>query len=293
MPAITLPHITIDTNEYGSPEGTPVLLLHGFPDAPVSWRALIDRWSGPPVRFIVPALRGYGRTTITAEDARSGEIAALADDALLLLHALKIERAVVVGHDWGARAAYAAAALQPDRIQAVVGLASEYVAYRNSGELPYSQAHDYWYQWFFHTPQGEQSLTRNRARLCGYLWKVWSPAWHFAEKELSEAAEAWNNPQFVATVLSYYRTRYGNAAGASRYAGQVTRLADKPRISVPTWFVVGLGDACNHPAGSLGQEEWFTGGYRRIEVPGVGHFLHREAPDAVTATLVAALEGSH
>jgi pimeloyl-ACP methyl ester carboxylesterase len=292
MPSLTLPHITIDYAEHGDPAGTPVLLLHGFPDAPIAWHPLIQHWTSrpnPPVRFLAPAQRGYAATTVTDPAARSGQVAALADDALQLLKALNIPRAIIVGHDWGARAAYAAAALEPQRVQAVLGLASEYVAVRNTGILPHPQERDYWYQWFFHTPQGEQSLTRDRAGLCRYLWQLWSPTWNFADAELNQAAEAWANPQFVATVLHYYRTRHNNAPGTPLYDSAHARLAAKPRIAVPTWFVTGLADACNHPASSLGQQDWFTAGFERIELPGIGHFIHREAPEAVATVLATVL----
>jgi pimeloyl-ACP methyl ester carboxylesterase len=266
-----------------------VLLLHGFPDSAAGWGALIDAWRGEPVRWIVPMLRGYGATRITDSEAETGEIAALADDLLLLQEALSIDRATWVGHDWGAGAVFAAAVLRPERVRAVVGLASAYVHSRDTGELPHAQERDYWYQWFFHTPQGEQSLTRDRLGLCRYLWQVWSPTWRFPEGDLLEAASAWENPQFVATVLSYYRTRHGNAPGAAPYAGAHAELEKKPKITVPTWFVVGLADACNHPEGSLGQEDWFTGGYERVELPGIGHFIHRQAPEAVAGVLARTL----
>lgn len=292
MPQITLPHIEIEYQEHGDPQGTPVLLLHGFPDSVDSWRGLVAAWHGEPVRFVAASMRGFGRTRITDEAARSGQTAALADDALGLLKHLRMESPVLMGHDWGARAVFAAAALAPRGLRAVVALASEYIAYGNSGELPHRQERDYWYQWFFHTPQGEASLTRDRAGLCGYLWQVWSPTWRFNEDDLHEAAGAWENPQLVATVLHYYRNRHGNAPGVALYQAQQEELAKKPKIAVPTWFVTGLADACNHAEGSLGQEAWFTRGYKRIEIPGAGHFLHREAPEAVAGVLAEALAGT-
>ncbi len=293
MPTLTLPHIEIEYEEHGDPRGRPALLLHGFPDCAAGWGDLLAAWSATegatPVRFVVPSLRGYGATRITDPEAETGEFAALADDALLLLEHLGIEHAVVIGHDWGARAAYSMAVLQPTRIAAVIGLASEYVAYGNTGILPHAQERDYWYQWFFNTPQGEASLTRDRAGLCRLLWQVWSPTWHFAETALEQAARSWQNPQFVSTVVSYYRVRHGNARGSARYAAQHALLAEKPAVTVATWYILGTADACNHPEGSLGQEAWFAGSYERVEVPGIGHFVHREAPMEVASVLARAL----
>jgi pimeloyl-ACP methyl ester carboxylesterase len=226
---------------------------------------------------------------VTDPEAETGQVAALADDVLLFIDKLGLKRPVLIGHDWGARAAFAAAALSPERLRAVVALASEYVAYKNTGELPHAQARDYWYQWFFHTPQGEKSLRRDRARLGRYLWQVWSPTWRFDDADQLEAARAWEGEQFVPTVLSYYRTRHDNAPGSPRYAAQQEKLAAKPKITVPTWFLTGLADACNHPEGSVGQEAWFAGSYQRVELPGIGHFVHREAPAAVAGVLASAL----
>ena len=292
MPILTLPNLDLEYAEYGDPHGTPVLLLHGFPDSGATWLPLVSLWRGEPVRFIAPMLRGYGASRVTNPQAASGEPVALAADADALLEALGIDRAVVVGHDWGARAAYVCAALYPERFRAVVALASEYIAHRGTGELPPPQLHSYWYQWFFHTPQGEAALKKDRLQFCRYLWEVWSPDWQFAEEDVAEAAMAWKNPQFVATVLSYYRTRYGNAPGASLYAQLAAHMSEKPKLEVPTWFLTGLADACNRSEGSLGQENWFSAGYERIELPGIGHFIQREAPEAVASALAAALRHS-
>ena len=90
-------------------------------------------------------------------------------------------------------------------------------------------------------------------------------------------------------MISYYRHRHKNAPGAALYATQQAWLDDKPKIAAPTIFVTGLADACNLPASSLGQEAWFTGGYERVELPGVGHFIPREAAHDVALLLRRAL----
>ncbi len=292
MPVVALPNVAVEYTEYGDPSGSAVLLLHGFPDSAASWQPLIRQWQGEPVRFIAPMLRGYGASRVTSAQAETGEVPALASDAAALLEALGVERAVIVGHDWGARAAYAAAVLYPQRFRAVVALASEYAAYGGADRLPYPQQRAYWYQWLFQSRQGEQALTEDRGGLGRYLWETWSPSWEFAEEDFLEASNAWDNPQFVSTVLSYYRTRHGNGSGAPRYDQARARMAAKPSIEVPTWFMTGLADACNLPEGSRGQERLFRAGYERVEVPGVGHFIHREAPGAAAEVLAAALRGS-
>ncbi len=286
MSLAELPHIHLSYAEQGSPEGIPVLLLHGFPDSAASWRALIDGWQGEPVRWIVPDLRGFGSTRITDPASESGQLAAHVEDAVALLDALGIDRAIWMGHDWGAGTLFAAAVLHPGRFRAAIGLGSTYVRYgTSSGELPHVQERAFWYQWFFHTPQGEQSLTRDRVGLCRLLWETWSPTWRFSEADFAEAAKTWENPQFVATVLSYYRTRHGNDPGAARYAAEHTVIAGKPAIAVPTWFISGTADGCELPEGPLGQEPWFTGGYKHVLLDGVGHYVQREAPERVAAVL--------
>jgi pimeloyl-ACP methyl ester carboxylesterase len=194
--------------------------------------------------------------------------------------ALGIERFIAVGQDWGARAAYAAAVLAPARVLSLIALATPFVMHRGQRD-DYAQVKAYWYQWYFHLDQGRKALESDRAGFCEFLWRCWSPQWQFERAEFQAASASWTNPQFVPIVIHSYRQRHGNAPGHPKYAAAQAMLDSLPPVKVPTVFACGLADACNLSESSLGQDKWFPAGYRRIELPGVGHFVQREAPSEV------------
>ncbi len=114
--------------ECGHAEGVPLLLLHGFPDSPVAWGRVLAELNLATYRIVLPFLRGCGGTTVLEADHLGGQFAALAHDLLAFADALKIEKFHLAGHDWGARTAYAAAVLAPERLLTLTGLASPYLA---------------------------------------------------------------------------------------------------------------------------------------------------------------------
>ena len=272
--------------ECGNPHGMPLMLVHGFPDSPAAWQGVVRELDLSQYRIVLPFLRGYGKTVVSEPGYIGGQSAALADDLLKLADALNMERFHLAGHDWGARTSYAAALLAPARVLTLTALASPYLAWK--GELlPPAQVHGYWYQLYFQTDPAKTMLNEHRQEFCRELWKTWCPRWKFTDKEFMEAAQAWNNPQFVDTVLDYYRMRWGNALGRRAYAEKQAKLDVKPepKIAVPTIFVQGDSDACDLVQGADGQEACFASGYERVILPGVGHFPHRENPAAVARHL--------
>src|SRR5438067_425530 len=128
MSAVT--HRSIETNgirmhiaERGA--GPLIVLLHGFPESWYSWRHQLAALADAGYRAVAPDQRGYGQTDRPAEVARYTQLH-LVGDVVGLLDALGEERAVVVGHDWGAPVAWNTALLRPDRIRGVVGLSVPY-----------------------------------------------------------------------------------------------------------------------------------------------------------------------
>ena len=109
----------------------------------------------------------------------------------------------------------------------------------------------------------------------------------FTDEEFNATA-AWDNPDWVAMTLHSYRIRWGAASEDPRYDALEAHLETHPLISVPAMALHGAEDGARLAASSAGQESSFTGGYRRHELPGVGHFVQRERPQAV---LDAVLKG--
>jgi pimeloyl-ACP methyl ester carboxylesterase len=119
--------LRIEYLEYGDPHGQPLILLHGFPDAPVAWSGVIAGLRTKGLRILVPCLRGYGKTEVLLQDLIGGQEAALGMDLLEFADALELETSHLAGHDWGARTSYAACVFAPYRIKSLLALATPYV----------------------------------------------------------------------------------------------------------------------------------------------------------------------
>ncbi|MCV6806081.1 alpha/beta fold hydrolase, partial [Achromobacter ruhlandii] len=143
-----------------------------------------------------------------------------------------------------------------------------------------------WYHWFMATPRGAAAVRDDARGFTRYLWDTWSPAGWYTEEEFAEAAQAFDNPDWAAVVLHSYRHRWGFEPGDPAYAQDGARLTPAPRLAVPTLVLHGGADTCNQPASSEGKSHYFSGGYERRVLDGVGHFPQREAPQAVAAAIL-------
>jgi pimeloyl-ACP methyl ester carboxylesterase len=286
--------LDVAVEEEGPPDGPPVLLLHGWPDAPRGWRPVARRLHERGWRTIMPALRGSGATRFRSPGApRDGREVALAGDALDLLDALGLDRVPVAGHDWGARVAYTLTAVAPERVSAIAALALPYQP-RGAFTIPaFGQARAFWYQWLMYLDAGAQAVAADPIGFARIQWDTWSPPGWFDEDEFNATARSFTNHDWVPITLHAYRSRFLAAeARDPRYEPLARRLASVERIATPTLMIQGADDRCDEPAGSAGQETFFTGGYRRILLDGVGHFPHREAPDEVAANIDQHLQAS-
>jgi pimeloyl-ACP methyl ester carboxylesterase len=290
MPSISTPLLHVIYEERRANEQDAVVLLHGFPDDARTWDAVVDAPELRSVRTVAPYLRGYGETRFRdPATPRSGQSAALARDAVELLEALGIERCILVGHDWGARAAYNAAVLAPQRIRSVIALSVGYGTNVPSQTLSYEQIERYWYQWYFATPRGETVLREDRNGFCRSLWQRWSPHWRFDAGEYERTAASFDNPDFVEIVLHSYRQRWDFAPGEPCYDDDETLLRSAPPLGVPVTVLHGTEDGATLLEATEGREAFFPAGYRRIVLEGAGHFVQRERPQAVVDAIVAAL----
>lgn len=264
-----------------------MVLMHGWPDSPSCWTAMVPTLVNAGFHVIAPALRGFNPTTfLRADTPRTGQLAALGRDLVEFVHALELHRPILVGHDWGARAVANACGLQPGIASHLVMLAVGYGTNTPGQTLSLEQAHNYWYHWYMATPRGEQTVREDGRAFSRKMWDLWAPAGWYAPEEFEATADAFDNPDWAPIVLHSYRHRWGHAPGDPAYALDDQTLNPAPVLSVPTLVLHGAVDTVNAPSGSADKEHFFTGPYQRSLLQGVGHFPQREAPQQVAQALL-------
>lgn len=275
--------------ETGPADGPVAMLMHGFPYDIHSYVDVAPLLAARGMRVIVPYLRGYAPTRfLDASTLRSGEQAAIGCDLIALMDALRIERAVVGGYDWGGRAACVAAALHPERCIGLVCVNSYLVQSIAKAHVPVPPKREaqLWYQYYFHQERGRAGLTKYRRELTRLLWTDWSPNWTFDDATFERTAVAFDSDDFVDIVMHSYRHRFGLVAGDERYADVEERLKSQPPISVPTITLDGGGDGVIPATDGRWAAAYFTGKRTHRVIPAVGHNLPQEAPEAFAAAVI-------
>jgi pimeloyl-ACP methyl ester carboxylesterase len=279
---ISTPVLDIGYLEWNPSGRRTAVLMHGWPDSSEGWTQVAERLARAGYRILCPALRGFGPTRFRDPGTpRSGQLSALGRDLLEFTDALGLDRPILVGHDWGARATGNACALRADCASHLVMLSVGYGTNDPQQPLTYTQARNYWYHWFMATARGQRAVEDDRRAFTRVMWDTWAPAGWYREQDFDEAAQSFDNPDWARVVVHSYRHRWGYAPGDPSYAADEARLHPAPVLSVPTLVLHGGADTCNHPDSSLGRERLFSGPYRRELLDGIGHFPHREAPKDV------------
>ena len=275
--------------EAGPADGRVVILLHGWPYDIQSFADVTPLLAGKGYRVIVPYLRGYGTTRFLSDETfRNGEPAAVAADILALMDALKIDKAILAGFDWGARTADIIAALWPERCKALVSVSGYLIGSQESGKIPLPPRAEleWWYQFYFATERGREGYDKNRHDFAKLIWQQASPKWNFGTATFERSAASFENPDHVAITIHNYRWRQGLAEGEAKYDDVEKRLAAGPVVTVPT--ITLEGDANGAPQGEPGSyAEKFSGKYEHRNITGgVGHNLPQEAPQAFAKAVV-------
>jgi pimeloyl-ACP methyl ester carboxylesterase len=271
----------------GPADGHPAILLHGWPDDIRTWDRILPTLHGARFKAIAPYLRGFGATRFRfPETARSGQLSALGQDLLDLADGLGLEHFAVVGHDWGARAAYIASCIAPGRVTHCVAISVGWGTNDPNQKLSLRQTQNYWYHWYMALDRGAELVRNDRLNFTRYIWTIWNPNWRFSEEEFGVTAASFENPDWPEITLHSYRVRWRLASGDPVYDVVEAALATSPIIAVPTLVIHGGGDPCNDPSSSEGKEDFFAGQYRRVVLDRVGHFPQREAPEAVSEATV-------
>jgi pimeloyl-ACP methyl ester carboxylesterase len=273
----------------GPTDGPAVVLLHGWPYDIQSYADVAPLLAEEGYRVVVPYLRGHGTTRfLSGETFRNGQQSVLAVDAIALMDALGIEKAILAGFDWGARTANVIAALWPERCKALVSVSGYLIGSPEANEMPLPPKAElqWWYQYYFATERGRAGYDKYRHDFARLIWRIASPKWRFDDATFDRSAASFDNPDHVDVVIHNYRWRLGLAEGDPRYEDLEKRLAESPQISVPTITLEGDANGAPHPEASSYAKK-FSGKYaHRIVNGGVGHNLPQEAPQAFAKAVV-------
>ncbi len=281
--------LTIGYAEAGPADGPVVILLHGWPYDIYAFVDVVPVLASAGFRVIAPWLRGYGTTRFLSGDTpRNGQQGALATDIIALMDALKIDKAVVAGFDWGARTADIVAAIWPERVKALVSVSGYLIGSQqaNANPLPPSAELQWWYQYYFATERGRLGYEKYRREFSKLIWQLASPKWNFDDATFERSAASFDNPDHVAIVIHNYRWRLGLAPGEAKYDELEKRLAEFPAIAVPTITLEGDANGAPHPDPKVYAKK-FSGKYaHRLVTGGIGHNLPQEAPQAFADAVI-------
>lgn len=255
-------------------QGAPVLLLHGFPDTHALWRNQVPALTGAGFRAIAPDLRGRGASD-APRAVEAYAIEHLVADAAGILDALAVERAHVVGHDWGAIVGWELAARRPERVERLVALSVGHPA-----AMPRRSARELrkkWYVLMFQFPEAPEALRRDGWR----LFREWSGDALDCDRYIADLSR----PGRLEAGLSWYRANLHPAA----------LLADapsSPEVRAPTMGVWGTFDVALTEEQMTASAEHVAGQWRYERLEGVGHWSPLEAPERINALLLEFLAPS-
>ncbi len=259
------------------------LCLHGFPDDAGTFEPLLSRLAAAGFTVVAPYMRGYGPTERPADgDYTAG---ALGRDAIALADELDGKNPILVGHDWGAVAAYAAASIDPDRFSHIVAMAVPPNFPANALTHPRQWLRS-WYMAFFQIPElPERALRVEGFALIEVLWGLWGPS-KYPDEHTEAVKETFRTPGTVEAALAYYR-QFARGLGSALLSGNG---GNGSGIAVPGLVIAGERDGCIGAELFTDADDAFDADCRVVSVRGAGHFMHRERPAVVADEILAFVE---
>ncbi len=269
-------------------EGPLVLLLHGFPDTPHTFRDLMPRLAGAGYRAVAPWMRGYAPTGVAPDG--NYQVISLAQDVVGIIDALAPGagdgRARIIGHDWGSPVTYFASLLAPEKIARIaVASIAHPLQFAMAITGNYAQAKRSWYMYYFQLPLAAETVRNNDFELVERLWRDWSPGLEPPPDLLAEVRASLKAPENLEAALGWYRALFNPA----HQDPEINALGDELGAKTPACPALALfgdNDGCMGAEVSEGMEAFFPAGLDRHVLPNAGHFLHLEAPDEVARLLL-------
>lgn len=270
--------------------GPLVVLCHGFPELAHSWRHQIPALAAAGYRVVAPDMRGFGGSSVPAE-IEAYDILSLCGDLRGLLDAEGEQQAVFVGHDWGAFAVWALAAYYPERVRAVAGLSVPFVPRAPAPPIPIMRRHigeDFYIVWFQEPGVADEALGRDVRRTLTTS-RQWTASW--AEEEgANPRRPEWLPEEDLQVYIDAFE-KTGFTGGLNWYRNmdrnwELTEPWKDSRVEQPALFLTGELDLVRNFMPAAAMNGWVTDLRREVIVPGAGHWVQQQAPEAVNAALL-------
>ena len=276
--------------------GPLVVLCHGFPELGYSWRHQVGPLADAGYRVVVPDMRGYGRSS-APPDVEAYDIVSLCGDMCGLLDALGEERAVFVGHDWGAQVVWWLAVLHPERVRAVAALSVPFVPRAPAAPIPIMRENlgeDFYIVWFQQPGVADAALARDVRRTLTSS-RQWTAQWAEEDPQRPPRRPAWLSEQELGVYVEAFE-RTGFTGGLNWYRNidrnwELTEAVAERRVQQPAMFLTGELDTVRSFMPAEAMRGWVTDMREEVIVPGAGHWVQQQEPQAVNATLLRFLGG--
>lgn len=284
--------MAVDLHVAQTGDGNPVVLLHGFPELAYSWRNQIRALADAGYRALAPDMRGYGESPAPAE-VEAYDILELCDDVARVLETRGIERAAVVGHDWGATVAWQFALSFPERTACIAGLSVPLIPRAPAPPTAIMREHlgeDFYVVWFQDPGVADAALARDVRRTL-LTTKVWTADWAAGTEDVS--LPPWMTERDAQVYVDTF-TRTGFTGGLNWYRNidrnwQITAPYDDRKVEVPALFMAGSRDSTL----TWMSPDVMQGRVTDLEVEivdGAGHWIQQERPAEVNAALLRLFE---
>jgi pimeloyl-ACP methyl ester carboxylesterase len=274
---IDLPTVSLSYLEDGPADGPLAICLHGFPDSRASFRHLAPALVSAGYRVVMPALRGYGPSSVAKDGVYHSS--ALAHDVISLHDSCGgDERSIVVGHDWGAMATYLAVAAAPERFRRAVTMAVPPLGAMAGAMLRFDQLQRSWYMWLFQLPFADYAVSANDSAFLDRLWEQWSPGYDGRE-DVALVKAALDSPERIAAAIGYYRAMFTPTTPPAPYE-QVFASRDAA-LAIPFLYLHGRNDGCVAELDFDEVRRHLPENSAVHVIEDAGHFMHLERPDEI------------
>jgi pimeloyl-ACP methyl ester carboxylesterase len=271
-------------------EGPLVVLCHGFPELAFSWRHQIPALADAGFRVLAPDMRGFGQSS-APQQIEAYDVATLCGDLCGLLDEAGAESAIFIGHDWGAHVAWQLAVLHPQRVSAVAGLSVPFVPRAPAPPIPIMRRHlgeDFYIVWFQQPGVADAALAGDVRRTLTTR-RQWTAQWAEEEERPAERPDWMTEEELSVYIDAFQRT--GFTGGLNWYRNmdrnwELTADVADQRVEQPAMFLTGERDPVRDFMPSEAMRGWVTDLRSETVVPGAGHWVQQQEPQAVNEALL-------